>query len=405
LRIAVFHNLTSGGAKRSLHELVRHINLQHELIVHTYASANHDFGDIRPYVRQHHIHPFSPGRLYPSPFGRLNPIVRLRDLNRLRTFNQTLADFIQRDKPDVIFVQPCQFENCPSILQHLEKIPTVYFCHEPIRVLYEEVPPRPYEHKISFLRKTLDRIDPFPQRYRNNLKESDFANIQKASMVLVNSVHTQKNVQNIYRLSAHVNYLGVDTNLFKPLKMERQPFVLSVGSLTPLKGFDFIIRALGRIPASQRLRFVISSNFSNPPEFKYLKQLALDCAVEIDFLNGVSDQKLVELYNTATLTVYAPYREPFGLVALESMACGTAVLGIREGGLLETIEDGVNGRLVERNEDEFSRVLSEMISEPKMLAEMGKAANRIAFERWGWKTAAHRLITNFELAIKGFTQV
>lgn len=395
MRIVIFHNLPSGGAKRSLFELVRQISPLHEIIVHTRSSANHDFGDIRPYVRQHYIHPFTPGQLYPSPFGRANPLVRLRDLNRLRTLNRALAVNIRSVQPDVVFVQPCQYENCPSILQHLDGVPTVYYCHEPIRVLYEESPPRPYTEKTSSMRKTLDSIDPFPRLFRNMLKKSDLANIQKASMVLVNSAHTQKNVQGIYGLSARINYLGVDTELFKPRNAERQPFVLSVGSLTPLKGFDFIIRSLGRIPTNQRPRFVISSNFTNPAEFDFLKTLASSHSVEIEFLNGISDQKLVELYNTAMLTVYAPYREPFGLVALESMSCGTAVLGVREGGLIETIEDGVNGHLVERDEEEFARALCEMIANPQLLSRIGTAARRIALEKWSWNAASQRLVENF----------
>lgn len=400
MRIALFHNLTSGGAKRSLYELVRHLSPQHEIIAHTFTSANHDFGDIRPYVNRHNLYSFTPGRLYPSPFGRLNPIIRMQDLKHLHELNRVVAENVHRDQPDIVFVQPCQFENCPSILQYMDGIPTVYYCHEPIRVLYEESPPRPYLEKISALRKALDLIDPLPLLYRNTLKKNDLANVRKASVVLVNSLYTQNNITSIYGVPARINYLGVDTNRFKPLQMERRPFVLSVGSLTPLKGFDFIIRALGQIPANLRPKLVISSNFTNPPEYDFLSALASQQEVDVEYLSGISDEKLVELYNTAALTVYTPYREPFGLVALESMACATPVLGVREGGLLETIEDGITGCLVERNEEEFARALVELLNSPQHLSQMGAEAKRIVHEKWSWQAAAQRLEEHFLVAIK-----
>jgi glycosyltransferase involved in cell wall biosynthesis len=140
----------------------------------------------------------------------------------------------------------------------------------------------------------------------------------------------------------------------RPLDLEKRNFVLSVGSLTPLKGFDFLIRAMAELPEAGRPRLVIVSNFQNPPEKTYLEGLAGELHVELELLNNVSDQRLVELYNQAKMVLYAPVREPFGLVPLEAMACGTPVVGVCEGGVLETVLDGETGILVERDLQLFS---------------------------------------------------
>ena len=57
----------------------------------------------------------------------------------------------------------------------------------------------------------------------------------------------------------------------------------------------------------------------------------------------------MDLYNSAKAVVYAPMMEPFGLVAIEAMACGTPVVGVKEGGLRESIIDGHNGLLIDRD--------------------------------------------------------
>lgn len=118
-------------------------------------------------------------------------------------------------------------------------------------------------------------------------------------------------MKTIYQIEAEVNYLGIDTTKFKPLPdIDKSDFILSVGSLTPLKGFDFIIRSIALISSNFRPQLVISSNFSNPEEHKFLQETATQYHVDVHFLDGISDEKLVYLYNTALLTAYTPHREP-----------------------------------------------------------------------------------------------
>lgn len=395
MKIAIFHNLSSGGAKRSLFEIVKRLSRRHEIRVYSLSSADHEFCDIRPYVESHQVYPFQAGKLFHSPFGRLNSIIRAFDLVRLRHINEIISNDIKQHEPDLIFVEPCRFENAPSLLRYISEFASIYYCHEPYRILYEDAPPRPYYNGRSKLRHTLDQYDPFLTYFRNYARNNDQLNIQKAGRVFVNSAYTKQQVEKIYHIKAEVNYLGVDTNKFKPLQyVNKSNFILSVGSLTPLKGFDFIIRSIAMMPTSDQPALIIASNFSNTQEYEYLNDLANQNHINVQFLIGINDEKLVELYNSARLTAYTPHREPFGLVALESMACATPVVGVKEGGLLETVRDKFTGCLTPRDEKIFAMALLELLKNPQKSHEYGQNGYQEVLAKWNWDSSVQNIESN-----------
>lgn len=395
MRIAIYHNLTSGGAKRALHEEVKRLATRHTLEVYTLSCANHEFADIRPLVAAHRIYPYAPLPLFRSPFGRVNQVIRLFDLRRLNSMAQEIAGDIKQAAYDLVFVQPCQFENCPSLLRYLPGQRTVYYCHEPLRLLYETMPARPYVNPDSRQRQALDKIDPFPGIYRRALKKNDRANIRSSKRVLVNSQFIRDSVRNIYQVEAEVSYHGVDAAHFHPMGLVKQRMVLSVGSLTPLKGFDFLIDALATIPEHQRPPLVIASNFQNPPERDYLLNLAREKGVVLNLMGNVSEEMLVELYNQAMLTVYAPHQEPFGFVSVESMACATPVVGVREGGIQETVLHEQTGLLVERNPQAFGQAVTRLLENDGQRRQFGEEGRRRVLENWTWDRSILSLEEDF----------
>ena len=401
MKIAIYHNLMSGGAKRTLHEQVCRLSARHQLDVYTLGSANHEFADLRPFVSNHKIFDFEETSGFSTPFGRLNPVLRLFDLYRLRALNQRIANIIDQGNYDVVYVQPCRFENCPSLLRFLSQQPSVYFCHEPLRLVYEEMPCRPYERSESLHRHILNKIDPLPAFYFEILKRGDRQNIKQADVILVNSLFTCNLVQTIYGIEAKVSYQGVNTALFRPLNLQRSKMVVSVGSLTPLKGFDFLIRSLAHIPIHQRPRLVIVSNFEIREEREYVQGLAKEREVEIEFLSKVSDKELVKYYNQAALTVYAPIREPFGLVAIESMACGTPIVAVREGGLQETVVEEKAGVLVERDEHAFAETVIRLLEDPVHRELLGQFGREEAMRNWAWDHAVGRVENELRAAAAG----
>ncbi len=398
MRIALYHNLPSGGAKRTLYEMVRRLTEEHQIDVFTLSCANHTFADLRPYADQYHVYNFAPWPLLNSPFGRVNQAIRLADLSRLGRLNQAIAEDINQGEYDVLFVHPCQFEKCPSV-SRFAQAPVVYYCQEPLRKLYEDAPYRPYDGGESSHRQVLDKIDPFPKWYYARLKQLDRENTQAAMRVLVNSQFMQEAVEEIYQVEAQVSYHGVDVAAFCPLHLERQLFVLSVGSLTPMKGFDFLVRAMGEIAVGQRPSLVIASNFQNADERLYLEQLALDLDVVLQLEGNVTDERLLELYNQAAMVAYSPHREPFGLVPLEAMACATPVVAVAEGGVVETVVHEKSGLLVERDPALFAQAVCRLLAEPGLARAYGRYGRTLVEQKWTWDTAVARIEAHLETAV------
>jgi glycosyltransferase involved in cell wall biosynthesis len=388
LRIAVYHNLPSGGAKRSLCETVRRLAARHMVDVFSLSSANHDFADLRPHVARHEVLPFQPRPLLRSPFGRTNPLIRVADLRRVAALCRRIAQETNQGGSDVALVHPCQYEVAPSLLRSLNGVPTVYFCQEPPRLFYEAMPARPYDRAHSRRRVFLDRFDPLPGYYRQTLANNDRRNTRSAQRVLVNSRFMQTLVGPIYGITPHVSYLGVDTDWLHPGEAAREPFVLSVGSLTPLKGFDFLIEALAQIPSVHRPRLVIASNFQNPPERAYLSALAEASNVALTLAGNVDDATLASLYRQARVVAYAPVREPFGLVALEAMASGTPVVAVAEGGIPETVTHEQTGLLAPRDQAAFADALMRLYSDPTLATAYGCNGRERALKHWTWDRAA-----------------
>jgi glycosyltransferase involved in cell wall biosynthesis len=391
LRIAIYHNLTSGGAKRALYELSRLLVKEHLLDVYTLETSNHEFGDIRPYVHSYKIYSYEPLPVLHSPFGRLNPLIRLLNLKRVGNINKKIALDIESSNYNVVFVNPCQFETAPSLLRYLWKTPSVYFCQEPPRIVYEDMPQRPYDNKDTLWRSLLRRIDLLPSIYLNELKRNDQDNTLNATKVLVNSLFMRESIRGIYGNEPEVCYLGTDVEFFHPNETPKEDFLLSVGSLTTLKGFDFLLEAVASLPEHNRPKLLIASNFQNQPERDHLNKLADQLRVDLVYHSQISDDSLVSLYNQARITIYASIREPFGLVPLESMASGTPVVSVRDGGMQETILDGKTGFLVDRNPIAFAEAIQRLINDPALARRMGENGRQHVLENWTWEKAAERL--------------
>src|SRR3990167_3028834 len=88
-----------------------------------------------------------------------------------------------------------------------------------------------------------------------------------------------------------------------------------------------------------------------------LEQMAKDLNVKLEIRRKPPEHELVQLYNEVTALVFLPNMEPFGLVALEAMACGAPVIGVREAGIRESVIDGTTGILVDRNSDDAGRAI------------------------------------------------
>jgi D-inositol-3-phosphate glycosyltransferase len=157
---------------------------------------------------------------------------------------------------------------------------------------------------------------------------------------------------------------GVDTRLFRPrdqaaarqrLSLPEGRLLLFVGRIERLKGIDTLLEATSLLlarPGYEDLRVLIVGgdleSTADNPEQQRVRQLACDLGVagRVDFLGAQSQAELAYFYAAADLTIMPSHYESFGMVALESMACGTPVVASRVGGLALLVKDGETGILV-----------------------------------------------------------
>ncbi|HYN22198.1 MAG TPA: glycosyltransferase family 4 protein [Thermoanaerobaculia bacterium] len=118
-------------------------------------------------------------------------------------------------------------------------------------------------------------------------------------------------------------------------------YVFSVGRLDKMKRFDLLIRALGHTETGVRCKIA-----GTGPEEEPLRQLIARLGLEnrVELLGWVEDRDLVELYAGSLGVFYAPYDEDYGYVTIEAFKSGKPVVTTADsGGVLEFVEDGVNG--------------------------------------------------------------
>jgi glycosyltransferase involved in cell wall biosynthesis len=116
--------------------------------------------------------------------------------------------------------------------------------------------------------------------------------------------------------------------------------------------------------------------------------------VDIDILTMISDEELIRLYNKAKMVVYAPYLEPFGYVPLEAMACGTPVVGVKEGGLRESILHNKTGLLTQRNEKDFANAIIKLLENQELWDRLSQTGVKYIDCVWTLDKAGERLINH-----------
>ncbi|NCA22469.1 MAG: glycosyltransferase, partial [Crocinitomicaceae bacterium] len=108
------------------------------------------------------------------------------------------------------------------------------------------------------------------------------------------------------------------------------------------KRVDLIIEAFMNMPEK---KLVVASGGS---QLNFLRAMAGQ-SKNIYFLDWVCEEKLIELIGNSLASIYIPLDEDFGMSAVESMSAGKPVIGVAEGGLMESVIDGVTGILLPKN--------------------------------------------------------
>jgi len=225
-------------------------------------------------------------------------------------------------------------------------------------------------------------------------------------MVFTNSYYSKEAMFQRVRRFSVVCRLGVDTVKFRPLGLPVEPVVLSAGRIVKVKQHHLVIEAVAKIHHSRRPQVVIATPTSatQHEDYEYfarVTEMAKTASVDLDIRCKPSEAELVALYNQSLVLVFVPIMEPFGLVALEAMACGTPVIGVREGGVRESVLDGQSGILVDRDSTELAEAIDHLVQNPELRNRLGQQAGVYVRSQWTWAQSIDRYEKEIEKLLTG----
>ena len=407
MRIAIYENLPPGGAKRAAYELGRYLAGRHEVDLYQLSVTDNRVFDLRPRVKQVYVYPFHPlrgilntrleaGHLAPRSYTLFWP---------LRALHRRIAADLSGRGYDVVLAHTDAMTQSPYLLRWLPRVPTVYFCQEVFRVAYEAGARRVHRDALKASRFPLGILRVMEDAaVRPRLAANDRRNAQAAGAVVVNSRYSRERVLAAYGRDALVCYLGVDTDVFRP-RQEPEPapakgerFVLSVGGPARAKGHATVIEALSLLPSTSRP--MLSVVMPALRDARLLERHAREREVRLRIETGISDEQLAERYRGALATTCAARLEPFGFTPLESMACGTPVVAIDEGGYRETVRPGVTGLLVDPIPQAIADGIASLVKAPGEAARMGACGRAWVEAEWTWPRSGAGLEAILERAVR-----
>jgi starch synthase len=195
---------------------------------------------------------------------------------------------------------------------------------------------------------------------------------------------------------------GIDTTEYRPDPntdvLERygidtsRPYVIFVGRITRQKGVPVLLRAASDLLPQAQL--VLCAGQADTPELEaevngLVAGLRATRSGVVWIPEMLPKREVIQLLTHATVFAIPSIYEPLGIVNLEAMACGTAVVGSRTGGIPEVVADGETGLLVPPGEPgPLAVALNALISDPERAAAMGQAGRKRAVAEFGWAAIA-----------------
>jgi D-inositol-3-phosphate glycosyltransferase len=175
----------------------------------------------------------------------------------------------------------------------------------------------------------------------------------------------------------------------------RDPVLLFVGRIQPLKGVDLAVQCLAALdhPRAQLVVVGGPSGTDGNAELARVHGLARDLGVadRVRFEPARAHDDLACYYRAADVVLVPSRTESFGLVALEAAACGTPVVASSVGGLRAIVDHGVSGYLVdERDPCAYAAFVDDVLRDPERAAEM-RAQAAVRARQYTWSIAAARL--------------
>lgn len=355
MKIAMFHELDFGGARRAVDEFAKKLSKIFDVDLYYIDDKKDSFKKNYKNVFYYPFHPKS----WKGKNWKMKLYKDTIEIFKIYRLHKKIARNIELRKYDYIFVHPSKFTQAPFLLRFL-KNKCIYYCQEPLRIVYDS-----YFSNISNIRFPKNIYEFLNRKIR---KWIDLENFKNASIVLANSNYSKEFIEKSYKKKAEVCYLGVDTNLFRPLNLDKSIDVLFIGNKD--NGYDLLDKLLELFKNKIRVRAIFRENRKS----------------------NITDSELAKIYNKSKVLVALNRNEPFGLIPLEAMACGTPVIAIGDGGYRETVINRKTGFLVSRDVSELYEKINKIIGYDRSRNDMAKAARAHVLKNWTWEKSINRFL-------------
>jgi glycosyltransferase involved in cell wall biosynthesis len=235
--------------------------------------------------------------------------------------------------------------------------PNLWYCHTPVRAFYDMYDV--FLKRQSFFRKFLFRI------WVGLHKQIFEYFVRYISIIVANSFNTQERVRKYLNRDTDVVYPPVDVSRYR--FKEFGDFWLSVNRLYPEKRVELQIDAFRQLPQERLL--IVGGYAEADHASPYAVNIRRNLPGNVEMLGSVSEEELIGLYACCKGFITTSMDEDFGLTPIEAMASGKAVVGMDEGGFLETVVNGATGLLVDSDVDEIVRAVQAVSSDPSMFKD------------------------------------
>lgn len=272
-----------------------------------------------------------------------------------------------------------------------QKIPLVVTLHHPItrdRMLEMEAAPN------RFKRWSIGRWYSFVRM--QGKVASQMPRVVVVSENSIQDIHTDMGVD-LDRM--RLVPVGVDPDLFKPVPgVARIPgrLITTASADVALKGQAYLVEAMAKLRADGH--DITLTIIGRPKPGKSLDLIdEYGLRPHIEFVSGVSDERIVELYSEAELAVVPSLYEGFSLPAIEAMCSGTPLVATDGGALPEVT--GADGDTVFRcrkgDAGDLARAIRDALANPALRAAVGEAGRQRVLERWTWKRCAEMTVEQY----------
>jgi glycosyltransferase involved in cell wall biosynthesis len=198
--------------------------------------------------------------------------------------------------------------------------------------------------------------------------------------------------------------VGVDPDLFRPIPgVARIPgrLVTTASADVTMKGLSYLLEALAKLRTERDVSLVvIGRRKEGGKSDETIRRLGLEDAVE--FVTGVSDERIYELYSEAELAVVPSLYEGFSLPAIEAMSCGVPLVATTGGALPEVVgSDNDTALLVPPGDSEaLARRIGDALDDPELRARIGAAGRQRVIDNWSWRHTAVRTVEQYRILLE-----